>query len=52
MEVTNRFKEPDLVNSLPEELWTEVSNIVPEVANTIPKKQKGKKAKWLSVETL
>ena len=38
---------------MPEELWTEVRNIVQEAANnTIPKKKKSKKAKWLSEETL
>ena len=46
VEVRNRFKEPDLVNSVPEELWTEVCNIVQEVENkTIPKKKKSKKSK-------
>ena len=49
MEVTNRFKELDLIDRLPEELWTEVRNIVLEVVTkTIPKKKKCKKAKWLS----
>ena len=44
--VTNRFKGLDLVNKVPEELWTEVHNIVLEaVTKTIPKKKKGKKAK-------
>ena len=53
VEVTNRFKGLDLVNSVPEELWTEVHNIVWEVVNkTTPKKNKSKKAKWLSEETL
>ena len=38
---------------MPEELWTEVRNIVQEVVNkTIPKKKKSKKAKWLSEEAL
>ena len=46
VEVTNRFKGLDLVNKVPEELWTEVHNIVLEaVTKTIPKKKKGKKAK-------
>ena len=45
----NRFKGLDLVNSVPEELWTEVCNIIQEAAKkTIPKKKKSKKAKWLS----
>ena len=49
----NRFKGLDLVSSVPEQLWTEVHNIVQEAANkTIPKKKKSKKAKWLSEETL
>ena len=49
----NRFKELEFVNSVPEELWMEVRNIVQESANkTIPKKKKSKKAKWLSEETL
>ena len=49
MEVTNRFKRLDLVNSVPEELWMEVHNIVQEAVNkTISKKKKRKKAKWLS----
>ena len=53
VEVTNRFKRLDTVNSVPEELWTEVHNIVQEAANkTIPKKKKSKKAKWLSEESL
>ena len=53
MKVTNWFKGLDLVNGVPEELWTEVHNIVQEAANkTIPKKKKCKKAKWLSEEAL
>ena len=53
VERTNRFKELDLVNRLPEEIRTEVHNIVQEaVTKTIPKKKKCKKAKWLSEETL
>ena len=51
MEVTNRFK--GLVLRVPEELWTEVHDIVQEaVIKTIPKKKKCKKAKWLSEEVL
>jgi len=46
MEVTNRFKELDQVDSVPEELWMEVHNIVQEVVTkTISKKKKCKKAK-------
>ena len=53
VEVTNRFKGLDLVDRIPEELWTEVHNIVQEVEiKTIPKKKKCKKAKWLSEEAL
>ena len=38
---------------MPKELWTEVHNIVQETGiKTIPKKKKGKKAKWLSEEAL
>ena len=51
MEVTNRFKGLDLIDRVPEELWTEVRDIVQEeVIKTIPKKKKCKKAKWLSEE--
>ena len=53
VEVTNRFKELDLIDRVPEELWTEVQDNVQEaVTNTIPKKRKCKKAKWLSEEPL
>ena len=53
MEVTNRFKGSDLIDRVPEELWTRVCNIVQEVViKTIPKKKKRKKAKWLSEEAL
>ena len=49
VEVTNRFKGLDLIDRVPEELWTEVCDIVQEVViKTIPKKNKYKKAKWLS----
>ena len=52
VEVTNRFKGLDLIDRVPEELWTEVHDIVQEaVIKTIPKKKKCKKAKWLSEET-
>ena len=51
MEVMNRFKGLDLIERGPEELWTEVCDIVQEaVIKTIPKKKKLKKAKWLSEE--
>ena len=53
MEVRNRFKGLDLIDRVPEELWTEVRDIVQEaVTKTIPQKKKGKKAKWLSEEAL
>ena len=53
MEVANRFKGLDLTDRVPEELWTEVHDIVQEaVIKTIPKKKKCKKAKWLSEEAL
>ena len=52
-EVTNRFKGLDLIDRLPEELWTEVRDIIQEaVIKTIPKKKKCNKAKWLSEEAL
>ena len=51
--MTNRFKGLDLINRVPEELWTEVRDIVQEaVIKTIPKKKKCKKAKWLPEEAL
>ena len=53
VEVINRFKGLDLVDGVPEELQTEVCNIVQEaVTKTIPKEKKCKKAKWLSEEAL
>ena len=51
VEVRNRFKGLDLIDRVPDELWTEVCDIVQE-CKTIPKKKKGKKAKWLSKEAL
>ena len=49
----NRFMRLDLVDRVPEELWTEVHNIGQEaVTKTIPKKKKCKKANWLSEEAL
>ena len=49
----NRFKGLYLVDRVPEELWTEVCDIVPEAGTkTVPKKKKCKKAKWLSEEAL
>ena len=53
VEVTNRFKGLDLIDSMPEELWAEVHNIVQEdVIKTIHEKKKCKKEKWLSEEAL
>ena len=45
------FKGLDLIDKVPEELWTEVCDVVQEaVIKTIPKEKKCKKAKWLSEE--
>ena len=53
VEVRNRFKGLDLIDRVPDELWTEVCDIVQETAiKTIPMKKKCKKAKWLSGEAL
>ena len=57
MEVTNRFKVLDLIDRVPEELWTEACNIRQEAVikkkKNIPKKMKDmKKTKWLSEEFL
>ena len=53
MEVRNRFKGLDLIDKGPEELWTEVPDIVQEAGiKTTPKEKKCKKAKWLSEEDL
>ena len=53
MEETNKFKELGLIDRVPEELWTEVHDIMQEaVIKTISKKKKCKKAKWLSKEAL
>ena len=53
VEVTNRFKGLDLIDRVPDELWTEVPDMVQgAVIKTIPKKNKCKKAKWLSEEAL
>ena len=53
MKVRNRFKELDLIDRVPDELWTEVHDIVQERGSkTIPKKKNCKKAKWLSEEAL
>ena len=53
VEVRNRFKGLDLTDRVPDELWTEVSDIVQETGiKTIPMEKKCKKAKWLSGEAL
>ena len=53
VEVTNRFKGLHMIDRVPEELWTEVCDIIQEaVIKAIPKKKKFKKAKWLSEEDL
>ena len=53
MEVRNRFKGLDLIDRVPDELWTEVCAIVQETEiKTIPMEKKYKKAKWLSEEAL
>ena len=53
VEVRNRFKGLDLIDRVPEELWTEVCDIVQETGiKTIPMEKKCKKAKWLSGEAL
>ena len=53
VELRNRSKGLDLIDRMPEELWTEVHDIVQETGiKTISKKKKCKKAKWLSEEGL
>ena len=53
MEARNRFKGRDLIDRVPDELWTEVRDIVQETGiKNIPEKKKCKKAKWLSEEAL
>ena len=53
VEVRNRFKGLDLIDRVPDELQTEVYDIIQETRiKTIPKKKKCKKAKWLSQEAL
>ena len=49
----NRFKGLDLIDRVPDELWTKVCDVVQEaVIKTIPNKKKCKSSKWLSEETL
>ena len=53
MEVRNRFRGLRLIGRVPDELWSEVRDIVQEAGiKTIPKKKKCKKTKWLSEEAL
>ena len=53
VEVRNRYKGLDLIDRVPDELWTEVCDIVQETGiKTIPMEKKCKKAKWLSEEAL
>ena len=53
VEVRNRFKGLDLIDRVPDELWTEVHDVVQKTGiKTIPKKKKCNKAKWLSGEAL
>ena len=53
MEVRNRFKGLDLIDRVPDELWTEVCDIVQETGiKTIPMEKKCKRANWLSWEAL
>ena len=53
VEVTNRFNGLDLIVRVPEELWTEVHDILQEaVIKTIPTEKKCKKTKWLPGEAL
>ena len=53
MGVRNRFKGLDLIDRVPDELWTEVRDTIQETGiKTIPKKKKYKTAKWLSEEAL
>ena len=53
VEARNRFKGLDLIDSVPDELWMEVRDIVQETGiKTISMEKKCKKAKWLSGKTL
>ena len=53
VEVRKRLKGLDLIDRVPDELWTEVCAIVEETRiKTMPKKKKCKKVKWLSEEAL
>ena len=53
VEVRNRFKGLDLIDRVPDELWTEVHDTVQKTGiKSIPKKKKCKKANWVSEEAL
>ena len=53
VEVRNRLKGLDLIDRVPDELWTEVLDIVQETGSkAIPKRKKLRKAKWLSEKAL
>ena len=52
VEVRNRFKGLDLIDRVPDELWTEIRDIVQETGKTISMDKKCKQAKWLSEEGL
>ena len=52
VEVRNRFKGLELIDRMPEELWTEAGIVQEAGIKTIPKKKKCKEAKWLSEEAL
>ena len=53
VEERNRFKGLDLIDRVPDELWTEVCDILQETGNkTIPKKKKHEKVKWMSEKAL
>ena len=53
VEVRNRFKGLDLIDRVPDELWTQLCDIVQEIGiKTTPMEKRSKKAKWLSEEAL
>ena len=52
MEVRNRLKGLDLIGTVPEELWTEVHDIVQETGINHPQEKEMQKAKWLSEKAL
>ena len=50
VEMRNRFKELDLIDRVPDELWMELCDIIQTGIQNIPMEKKCKKAKWLSEE--